>query len=62
MKKGFLLASCLVAVVATFTFVQMPSAIAGSGGQCTPCKKTADCGPKLQCYDGMCKKFKSDKC
>jgi hypothetical protein len=62
MKKGILLVSCLVAAAAVFTFAPSSTAIAGSGGQCTPCKKTADCGPKLQCYDGMCKKFKSDKC
>jgi hypothetical protein len=36
--------------------------VAGKGGQCSPCTKTADCGPKLQCYGGLCKKFKSDKC
>jgi hypothetical protein len=62
MKKGILLVSCFVAIVAAFTFAHTPRAIAGSGAQCTPCRKTADCGPKLQCYDGMCKKFKSDKC
>lgn len=62
MKKGILLVACLVATVTALTLVHTPKAIAGSGGQCSPCKKTADCGPKLQCYDGMCKKFKSEKC
>jgi hypothetical protein len=62
MKKRIWLVCCLAATVAAFTFAVTPRAIAGKGGQCTPCEKTADCGPKLQCYDGMCKKFKSDKC
>jgi hypothetical protein len=61
MKKIWVV-SCLVATVAAFTFASTHRADAGTGAPCTPCKKTADCGPKLQCYDGLCKKFKSDKC
>jgi hypothetical protein len=62
MTKRIWMVCAIVATVAAFTFPYTPKAMAGTGGQCTPCKKTADCGPKLQCYDGMCKKFKSDKC
>ena len=59
MRKVFM---CVTGVAIGFTLLKSPQAEAGRGAQCTPCKKTADCGPKLQCYDGMCKKFKSEKC
>jgi hypothetical protein len=62
MRTRLYIAITAAAIVFTALALTTPRVQAGTGGECTPCKKTADCGPKLQCYDGMCKKFKSDKC